>query len=173
LIVPSTIVLPRDGSAALAFLGRVRVHDSIFSFALARSNLALKRIVALVSRSAVSFIYSHTTKQKCFARFAPGEFHKRSQEKNTSPLAGVFLAVQPTWLSRFVLAFRSGSSGRHYRCVALLVFFISVFHRLCATKPIGSETNKAATRLLGANHGSIGDSWPIAFSGGARGTRVA
>jgi hypothetical protein len=102
-----------------------------------------------------------------------GKFHKRSQEKNTSPLAGVFLAVQPTWLSRFVLAFRSGSSGRHYRCVALLVFFISVFHRLCATKPIGSETNKAATRLSGANHGSIGDSWPIAFSGGARRTRVA
>jgi hypothetical protein len=112
-------------------------------------------------------------RNQCSLGTAPGKFHKRSQEKNTSPLAGVFLAVQPTWLSRFVLAFRSGSSGRHYRCVALLVFFISVFHRLCATKPIGSETNKAATRLSGANHGSIGDSWPIAFSGGARGTRVA
>jgi hypothetical protein len=88
-------------------------------------------------------------------------------------VAGVLLAVQPTSLSRFVLAFRSVSSGRYDRCVALLVFSTSRFHRLCATKPIDSETNKAATRLSGANHGSIGDSWPIAFSGGARGTRVA
>ncbi|MFZ3330330.1 MAG: hypothetical protein WA197_06845, partial [Candidatus Acidiferrales bacterium] len=42
-----------------------------------------------------------------------GKFHKRCQGKNTSPVAGVFLAVQPTPLSRFVLAFRSGNSGRY------------------------------------------------------------
>ena len=36
LITPSTIVMPREGSFALAFLGRVRrVHDPIFSVALA------------------------------------------------------------------------------------------------------------------------------------------
>jgi hypothetical protein len=56
LIVPSTIVLPRDGSFALAFLGRVRVHDPVFSFALGRNNLALKRIVDLVSCCLASFI---------------------------------------------------------------------------------------------------------------------
>lgn len=56
LIIPSTIVMPRDGSFALAFLGRVRVHDPVFSFALGRNNLALKRIVDLVSWSVASFI---------------------------------------------------------------------------------------------------------------------
>ena len=65
LIVPSTIVIPR-GSFALALFGRVRrVHDPIFSVALGRNNLALKRIVDLVSCGVASFIYSHTTKQKC------------------------------------------------------------------------------------------------------------
>jgi len=37
----------------------------------------------------------------------PDKFYKRSQGKKTSPSAGVFLAVQPTALSRIVLAFRS------------------------------------------------------------------
>jgi hypothetical protein len=48
-----------DGSFALAFLGRVRVHDPVFSFALGRNNLALKRIVDLVSCSLPSFISDH------------------------------------------------------------------------------------------------------------------
>ncbi len=56
LIVPSTIVIPRDGSFALAFLGRARVHEPIFSVAFGRNNLALKRIVDLVSCSLASFI---------------------------------------------------------------------------------------------------------------------
>src|SRR5713226_9111882 len=47
----------------------------------------------------------------------------------------------------------------------------SGFHRLLATKPVSSETSKAE-RWSGANHGSIGDSWPIAFSGCPRGPRV-
>src|SRR3984893_13421753 len=37
---------------------------------------------------------------------------------------------------------------------------------------ISSETSKAE-RWSGANHGSIGDSWPIAFSGCPRGPRVS
>jgi F-type H+-transporting ATPase subunit b len=62
LIVPSTIVIPREGSFALAFLGRVRrVHDPIFSVALGRCNLALKRIVALVSCTLASFINCYAT----------------------------------------------------------------------------------------------------------------
>jgi hypothetical protein len=66
LIVPSTIMMPRDGSFALALLGRVRrVHDPVFSAALGRNSLALKRIVDLVSSSAARFIDSHTTKQEC------------------------------------------------------------------------------------------------------------
>jgi hypothetical protein len=56
LIVPSTIVMPRDGSFALAFLGRATVHDPVFSLALGRNNLARKRIVDLVSCSLASFI---------------------------------------------------------------------------------------------------------------------
>ena len=42
----------------------------------------------------------------------PDKFYKRSQEKNTFPAAGFFLAVQPTPLSKIVLAFRSVFSGR-------------------------------------------------------------
>jgi hypothetical protein len=45
-------------------------------------------------------------------------------------------------LSRIVLAFRSVSSGRYAILAALLGFSTSGFHRLCTTKPIGSETNK-------------------------------
>jgi len=57
LIVPSTIIIPRDGSFALAFLGKVRrVHGPVFSVALGRNNLALKRIVDLVSCSLASLI---------------------------------------------------------------------------------------------------------------------
>jgi hypothetical protein len=59
LIVPSTIVVARGESFALAFLGRVRtVHDPIFSGAFGRSNLDRKRIVDLVSRSLASFMHS-------------------------------------------------------------------------------------------------------------------
>src|SRR5271154_7370980 len=43
----------------------------------------------------------------------PDLFYKRSQEKNTSPVAGFFLGFQPTALSRIVLAFRSAISGRY------------------------------------------------------------
>jgi hypothetical protein len=56
LIVPSTIVMLRDGSFALAFLGSVRVHDPVFSFGLGWSNLLLKRIVDLVSCRLAGFI---------------------------------------------------------------------------------------------------------------------
>jgi hypothetical protein len=58
LMAPSTIVTPGDGSFALAFLGRVRrVHAPIFSVASGRKNLALKRIVDLISRGLASFMY--------------------------------------------------------------------------------------------------------------------
>ena len=56
-MVASTIVLPREGSFPLAFLGRVsRVPDPIFSVALVRNNLALKRIVDLVACGLAGFI---------------------------------------------------------------------------------------------------------------------
>ncbi len=47
----------------------------------------------------------------------------------------------------------------------------SGFHRVLATKPVSSETSKAE-RWSGGDHGSIWDSWPIAFSGYPRGPRV-
>ncbi len=61
-IVPSAIVLPPGGSFALALLGRVKIHDPVFSMALVRYNLAWKRIVGLVSCCLVRFICFHTTK---------------------------------------------------------------------------------------------------------------
>src|SRR5262245_19642464 len=46
LIVPSTVVLPREGSFALAFFGRVRkVRESTFALASGRKSFALKRIL--------------------------------------------------------------------------------------------------------------------------------
>ena len=55
---------------------------------------------------------------------------------------------------------------------AVWVFSTSGFHRFFAAKPVSSETSKAE-RWLSGNHGSIWDSWPIAFSGYPRGPRVA
>jgi len=60
------------------------------------------------------------------------------------------------------VAGRSGPAARVLSCG---------FHRFWATKPVSSETSQAE-RWSGANHGSIGDSWPIAFSGCPRGPRV-
>src|SRR6201993_5637319 len=54
---------------------------------------------------------------------------------------------------------------------AVWVFSTSGFHRFFATKPVSSETSKAERRSSG-DHGSIRDSWPIAFSGYPRGPRV-
>ena len=57
LMAPSTIVRPREGSFALAFLGRVRtVNDPIFSVASGRINVAVKRIVGLASCGLAGFI---------------------------------------------------------------------------------------------------------------------
>jgi hypothetical protein len=58
------------------------------------------------------------------------DIYKRSQEKNTSPLAGCFLDVQPTPLSRIVFAFRSADSGRYDIGAALLVFSYQRFSSL-------------------------------------------
>ena len=52
------------------------------------------------------------------------------------------------------------------------VFSTSGFHRFFVTKPVSSETGKAERRSDG-DHGSIWDSWPIAFSGYPRGSRVS
>ena len=51
------------------------------------------------------------------------------------------------------------------------VFCSGGFHRSFATKPVSSETSKAERRSSG-DHGSIRDSWPIAFSGYPGGSRV-
>ena len=49
-MVPSIAVMPRDGSFALAFFGRMRkVHDSPFSLCAGRKSFALKRIEVLVT----------------------------------------------------------------------------------------------------------------------------
>jgi len=49
LMVPSTVVMPREGSFALAFFGKVRkAHDSAFADAAGRKSFALKRIFETV-----------------------------------------------------------------------------------------------------------------------------
>src|SRR6266436_5340265 len=49
LIVPSTVVMPREGSFALASFGRVRkVQEPTFGVAAGRKSLALKRILETV-----------------------------------------------------------------------------------------------------------------------------
>src|SRR5271154_4057644 len=72
----------------------------------------------------------------------PDKFYKRSQGKNTSPVAGGFLAVQPASLSKIAVACRSVISGRCSIQAALLVFSASGFRRFGATKPVSSETHK-------------------------------
>ena len=48
-MVPSIAVIPRDGSFALAFFGRMRkVQESPFSLSAGRKSFALKRIEVLV-----------------------------------------------------------------------------------------------------------------------------
>ena len=55
-------------------------------------------------------------------------------------MAGVFLAVQPAPWSKIVFAFRSADSGRYN--IRSFGFSTSGFHRIFATKPVCSETNK-------------------------------
>jgi len=87
-------------------------------------------------------------------------------------VAGVFLALQPAILSRIVLGFRTVISGRYEQWCSDCGFLYQRFSSLLLrrSQPILRPTS--STRLSGANHGSIGDSWPIAFSGCPRGTRV-
>jgi len=71
----------------------------------------------------------------------------------------------------FVLTFRARCSVAEPGSPAVWVFPVSGFHCLFATKPVSSETSKAE-RWSSGDHGSIWDSWPIAFSGYPRGPRV-
>ena len=95
----------------------------------------------------------------------------RESRKNTSPVAGVFLAVRPTPLSRIVLDVRSRISGRSQRLRDAFGFPYQRFSSLLHDEASPSETNKQKWFSNG-NHGSIWDSQPIAFSGYPRGTRV-
>ncbi len=100
-------------------------------------------------------------------RPTPDKFSNRGKSrKNTSPAAGVFLASQPRERAR-VLTSRTRS-----RCQASYSIWVRYHLMACRTKPIGSETRKAE-RWSGANHSSIGDSWPMAFSGYPRGHKVS
>src|ERR1700684_1010845 len=102
---------------------------------------------------------------------SPDKFYKRTQEKNTSPVAGFFLGFQPTPFEQDCSGVPFRISGRWFIQPALLVFSASGFHRFCATKPVRSETTSSSgcqvpTMVL------LGTRGP-AFSGCPRGTRVA
>jgi hypothetical protein len=105
-------------------------------------------------------------------RIGPDKFYKGgSQEKTHLPRPEFFLLPSPRDQARSVLSGRAMDSGAGHCSPVVWVSSTSGFHRLFATKPVSSETSKAE-RWSGANHGSIGDSWPIAFSGCPRGSRV-
>jgi len=57
------MVVSREGSFALAFFGRISVHDPVFSFALGGDSLAWKQIVDLVSCRLAGFICRDSTKE--------------------------------------------------------------------------------------------------------------
>src|ERR1700677_1824150 len=73
----------------------------------------------------------------------PDKFYKRSQEKNTSPVAGFFLGFQPTPFEQDCSGVPFRISGRWFIRAARLVFLASGFHRFCATKPVRSETTSS------------------------------
>ena len=101
----------------------------------------------------------------------PGKFYKGgSQEKTLLLRPEFFLLPSPRERAR-VLTNRTMVSACRTQCPSDLGFFYQRFSSPIATKPISSETRKAE-RWSGANHGSIGDSWPMAFSGCPRGPRV-
>src|SRR5262245_4878692 len=48
-MLPSTVVMPREGSFALASFGSIRkVHESLFAASAGRRSFAVKRILAVV-----------------------------------------------------------------------------------------------------------------------------
>ena len=104
-------------------------------------------------------------------RFTRPFYKGRSQEKTHPLRLEFFLLRSPLDGTRSVLTCRAMSSVAGRSGTAVWVFSTSGFHRLFATKPISSETCKAE-RWSGGDHSSIRDSWPIAFSGCPRGTRV-
>jgi hypothetical protein len=99
---------------------------------------------------------------------SPDKFYKGgSQEETHLRQPEFFLLPSPPDPAR-VLICRALDSVCRARWPSDLGFFYQRFSSPIATKP---ETRKAE-RWSCANHGCIGDSWPIAFSGCPRGPRV-
>ena len=99
-------------------------------------------------------------------------YKRRSQEKTHLLRLEFFLLRSPLDRARSVLTYRAMCSVAGPCDPVDWVSSTSGFHRLFATKPVSSETSKAERRSNLANHSSIRDSWPIAFSGYPRGPRV-
>src|ERR1700690_52428 len=86
---------------------------------------------------------------------SPDKFYKReSQEKHFSRRRN--FSYFPAPLNERAWFWPSGPSARLVAQprAAVWIFSVSGFHRVVATKPIRSETDKQ-NRLSGANHGSI------------------
>ena len=60
LIVPSTVVMPRDGSLALAFFGRARNVQGRFAVADSRKSSALQRILEAVLVISRNLLFERT-----------------------------------------------------------------------------------------------------------------
>ena len=85
-MVPSTVVMPREGSLALAFLGKVRnVHEAAFAVAAGRQSFALNRIseVVLIIYYYVSPRPSHCALMKYFCCSAAAPKERASKDSVT------------------------------------------------------------------------------------------
>ena len=92
-------------------------------------------------------------------------------KRKISPIAGISLAFRPRRLSRMCLDRPHHSLGSWAWAREVGGFSRSGCHRLWARMPIQFRNQQAERRSSG-DHGSIWDSWPIAFSGYPRGPRV-
>src|SRR5215472_14369813 len=98
---------------------------------------------------------------------------KGKVKRKISPIAGISLAFRPRRLSRMCLDRPHHSLGSWAWAREVGVSLVAVVIAYGRRSLFSSETSKqnGAQEWLG-DHGSIWDSWPIAFSGYPRGPRV-
>src|SRR5580704_10932747 len=106
---------------------------------------------------------------RCHCIATPDQFYKgRSQEKTLLPRLEVFLLLSPYDRARVVRTYRPcarlrGTVAQRFGFSLPAVFIASWQRSLSVPKPAKQNVVKFG------DHSSIGDSWPIAFSGYPRG----
>src|SRR5438046_5140663 len=89
-MVPSTAVMPRDGSFALAFFGRMRnVQESAFSLSAGRNSFALKRILEAFFVMSLVHAYILLRERATFQRELQSDARQKFFPGDLSVLDGV------------------------------------------------------------------------------------